>query len=249
MSELRDLATRLTESLELSQPPIAVALRDELPPEVEAFSGQVPAGCRFWQEATQRTFATSTADHELCAIGVHTHSLAEPSPRAQGELGEVLKVMADLDYVREDEVAGIPTVARSSRHVVYGPLAEAPLPPDVVLVFADSAQGLVISEATQRVDGALAPALGRPACAVVPQALNSGRAALSLGCCGARAYLDALSDAVALWALPGVRLAEYVEVIAAMGQANTTLAAFHARRRADVEAGQRPTLEESLQRM
>ena len=34
------------------------------------------------------------------------------------------------------------------------------------------------------------PAMGRPACAVVPQAINSGQAALSLGCCGARAYLD-----------------------------------------------------------
>lgn len=159
MSKLSDIAAALVDSLGLEQPPVAVTFADEVPGEIEVFSGRVAAGCRFWEEATSRTFATSTPDHELCAIGVHTHNLAAPSPRA------------------------------------------------------------------------------------------SGRAALSLGCCGARAYLDALAPAVALWALPGSRLAEYAEAIAALAAANTALAAFHARRRSDVEAGESPTLKESLRRM
>ena len=45
--------------------------------------------------------------------------------------------------------------------------------------------------------------------AIVPQVLNQQRAAMSLGCCGARAYLDVLTDDVALWALPAHRLDQY----------------------------------------
>ncbi|MGE5060559.1 MAG: hypothetical protein ACM3N3_15070 [Betaproteobacteria bacterium] len=74
-----------------------------------------------------------------------------------------------------------------------------------MLIFADALQGLVLSEAVARVDKIAAPAMGRPACAALPQALNAGNAVLSLGCCGARAYLDALDDRVAMWALPGIK--------------------------------------------
>jgi uncharacterized protein (DUF169 family) len=91
--------------------------------------------------------------------------------------------------------------------------------------------------------------MGRPACAVVPQVLNHGHAAMSLGCCGARAYLDAWSDSVALWALPGSKLDQYCEQIEVFARANKTLSAFHERRRKDVESGERPTVRESLQRL
>ena len=66
----------------------------------------------------------------------------------------------------------------------------------MVLIFADARQGLIVSEALARVDKVAAPAMGRPACTALPRALNSGNAVLSLGCCGARAYLDALDDRV-----------------------------------------------------
>ena len=72
---------------------------------------------------------------------------------------------------------------------------------------------------------------------------------MSLGCCGARAYLDVLTDDVALWALPGARLGDYVVRIAALAKANEVLGAFHSQRRADVERGERPTLQQSLDRV
>jgi hypothetical protein len=72
-----------------------------------------------------------------------------------------------------------------------------------VLLFGKADQMLILFEASQQVERGLPPAMGRPACAIVPQAKNTGRAALSLGCCGARAYLDVLTAAVALWAIPG----------------------------------------------
>jgi uncharacterized protein (DUF169 family) len=249
MTDYQRLANELTTSLALSLPPIAISFCDVVPTNVPAHSGVVPAGCAFWQEAATGTFATSTQDHELCAIGVHTHNLAQPSAAYASELGEVLQAMTGLDYVRAEEVAAIPVLQRQVRHVVYGPLADTPVDPDVILLFADAQQGLILSEATARVDGGAPPAMGRPACAVVPQVVNQGRAAVSLGCCGARAYLDVLSDHIALWALPGDKLAQYCEQIGVLARANTTLTAFHQRRKADVAAGERPRVRVSLARL
>src|SRR5206468_29705 len=87
------------------------------------------------------------------------------------------------------------------------------------------------------------------ACAVVPHVVNQRAAALSLGCCGARAYLDVLSDDVAIFALPGARLDAYVARIAELAKANSVLASFHALRRKDVEAGASPTVKQSLERL
>jgi hypothetical protein len=84
---------------------------------------------------------------------------------------------------------------------------------------------------------------------MIPQVVNHGNAAMSLGCCGARAYLDSLTDDIAMWALPGAKLEEYSAEIAALARANEILTTFHLRRREDVEAGKQPTVKESFSRL
>ena len=91
--------------------------------------------------------------------------------------------------------------------------------------------------------------MGRPACAVIPQVKNTGCAALSLGCCGARAYLDMLTETMGIFALPGHKLANYTERIKALAQANATLTKFHLIRRRDIAAGKSPSIRESLRTM
>ena len=115
-----------------------------------------------------------------------------------------------------------------------------------MILFINANQTLILSEATQQVENQNPPAMGRPACAVVPQVMNTGRAALSLGCCGARAYLDALTNDVAIFAIPGVKLKAYADRIEALSQANAILSKFHKLRRRDVDAGQAPTIKDSL---
>lgn len=242
---VREMAHTLTESLSPSLPPVAVCFTDEVPEGVKNWAGRVPAGCRFWQEAATEVFATSPEDHGLCSIGMFTHNL-ETTPAQDIDCADSLKVFADLGYVREQDIATIPVLKHRFAHVVYGPLASAPLPPDVVLLFGKAGQMLILSEASQQVEGGLPPAMGRPACAIVPQAFNTGRAALSLGCCGARAYLDILTDEVALWAIPGSKLNLYVERVGALAKANSVLTTFHQRRRDDVEDGKSPNIRESL---
>jgi uncharacterized protein (DUF169 family) len=178
-----------------------------------------------------------------------THHMPIAAGTPQTNLNDALKVFGDLGYVRAEDIPNIPVLSKEVRNVVYAPLAATPLPPDVVLLFVDSQQGLIVTEAAQQVEPGIPPALGRPACAVVPQAVNTGRAALSLGCCGARAYLNVLTDDVALWALPGAKLAAYADRIAALAKANEILSQFHTLRRKDIESGMTPTIKESLARM
>ena len=162
---------------------------------------------------------------------------------------DALKVFGDLGYVRPEDLPQIPVLQSQPDYVVYGPLAQAEEVPDIVMLFVNSNQTLILSEAAQQVENQVAPAMGRPACAVVPQVMNTGRAALSLGCCGARAYLDVLSDDVAIFAIPGAKLAAYAERIETLSKANAVLLQFHQMRRRSVEAGQNPTVKESLAAM
>ena len=242
------LAATLGRCLRLALPPVGVAFAEGVPAGVPSWQGVAPAGCYFWQEAARRVFVTAPGDHDLCAIGTYTHNM-EATPAHEADRLDALEAFADLGYVRAEDLAAIPVLRSRPRHAIYGPLASLPIPPDVVLLFVKADQTLILSEATQQVEGGQPPAMGRPACAVVPQAINSGRAALSLGCCGARAYLDALTPEVALYALPGARIAAYAERIETLAKANAVLGEFHRRRRRAVEGGRRPTVKESLSEM
>ena len=202
MSSYSDLSQKLKTSLKLTLPPIAICLTASVPERIPMYDGIVPAGCSFWEKAVDGPFATSTTDHELCSIGVYTHNMADPSSSFKPELETVLNVLNNLEYVRPEDLPSIAKLEHKVNYVLYSPLESTPLKPDVVLLFTHSQQSLIITESVQQVDSSIPPALGRPACSIVPQAINTKRAALSLGCCGARAYLKSLSDEVALWHCP-----------------------------------------------
>jgi uncharacterized protein (DUF169 family) len=238
-------AAMLSKALALRQPPVAICFTETVPPGVEGHAGRVPAGCKFWEDGATVAFATSASDHSLCAIGVHTHNL-EPSPAQQADLTDALKVFADLEYVRAEDLPSIAVLKSRPNHVTYAPLADSPLPPDVVLLFVSANQALILSEATQQVENQNPPAMGRPACAIVAQVMNTGIAGLSLGCCGARAYLDLLTDEVAVFAIPGVKLEAYARRIEALAKANAVLSKFHHIRRHNIAAGQTPSIKDSL---
>jgi uncharacterized protein (DUF169 family) len=244
------VSSTLTEALTLRMPPIAVCLSasDAPPAGVSARAPRAAAGCVFWEKAAAGGFATSASDHANCAIGTFTHNL-DATTAHEVDRRDALRVFADLGYVRPEDIPAIPVLARRPRSIVYAPLASTPLPPDVVLLFVRPDQILILSEASQSLEGGFAPAMGRPACAVVPQVVNTGRSALSLGCCGARAYLDALTDDVALYAVPGARVAEYADRVSQLARANGVLSTFHALRRQDIDAGSTPTIQESLARL
>lgn len=245
MPSFSDVAKTLMDSLQLTHPPVAVCLTDTVPPGTEMWSGNSPAGCRFWQEAATRVFATAPEDHAMCSIGQYTHNL-HMSPASSTDLQDALRVFVDLTYVREEDIAAIPVLQSKPKYVVYGPLDRIPSAPDVVMLFVRADQTLILSEASQQVENGLPPAMGRPACAIIPQARNTARSALSLGCCGARAYLDVLSNQIVLYAIPGSSIAAFAERVSALAKANGVLSQFHQIRRRHIEAGATPSIRDSL---
>lgn len=249
MAPYQDLSRRLIDAIALEAPPVAVSFHQELPASAPKADAPVPAGCKFWEIGNSGPVVTDAGDHRFCSVGIYTHNMDGAPATQSRELEETLAAMQGLGYVRPEEVAALPVIESSPRFVQYAPLAQATVPPSVVLLFARAAQGLVLTEAMARVDGATPLAMGRPACALVPQVMNSGRSASSLGCCGARAYLDVLDDNVALWGLPGEKLEQYADAIETFAKANSVLTLFHQQRRTDVEAGASPTVKESLSRL
>ena len=73
--------------------------------------------------------------------------------------------------------------------------------------------------------------MGRPTCAVLPEAINSARTAASFGCIGNRIYTGA-DDADAYFAIPGAQLRAVEESLAIIVRANQELEKFHRERAA-----------------
>jgi uncharacterized protein (DUF169 family) len=171
-------------------------------------------------------FFTVANDHKRCPVGAHTHHVTL-SPSEQQELMGLVQTMVGLSYLKMADVPQIPTRHTPLAVAVYAPLADAPVPPDVVLVRGNAWQLMLLAEAAQAADVAGSGAtLGRPTCAVLPQAINSSRTAASFGCIGNRVYTGA-NETDAYFAIPGPELGRVEEHLAVIVRANRELEKFH----------------------
>jgi uncharacterized protein (DUF169 family) len=213
--------------LGLRVPPIAIAFLSAPPAGIPAWQGAAqPAGCAFWRRAQEgEAFYTVASDHFNCAVGAYTHAIDLPPERA-GELNETIGLMVESGYIEMAEVPGIPRLERAPAAVAYGPADSPAFTPDVVLLTANPAQAMLVYEAALRAGVAAAPAnlLGRPSCAVLPLALSSHSANVSLGCTGNRLYTGLQENELYI-AIPGAgwddfktRLAEVAGANARMGE-------------------------------
>jgi uncharacterized protein (DUF169 family) len=227
--------TTLARLLSLKTSPVAVTFTDAAPPGVSRVAAPEPAGCGYWRRAAAgEVFYTLADDHKRCPVGAHTLNV-RLSPAETGELMGLVQTMVGLSYLDMAEVAQIPTRKTPLEVAVYAPLGAAPLPPDVVLVRGNARQLMLLAEAAQAAGAAGAgPTMGRPTCAMLPEAINSTRTAASFGCIGNRVYTGA-GDDEAYFAIPGPRLGAVEEKLAVIVRANQELEQFH-RGRATVAA-------------
>jgi uncharacterized protein (DUF169 family) len=219
--------TTLTALLRLTAAPIAITFVDVAPPGVPHVSAVEPAGCGYWRRAAEgEVFFTVADDHKRCPVGAHTHNVTL-SPAEQQELMGLVQTMVGLSYIKMEEVPQIPTRKTPLQVAVYAPLDAAPVPPDVVLVRGNAQQLMLVAEAAQAAGVAGTGAtLGRPTCAVLPEAINSARTAASFGCIGNRVYTGA-GDTDAYFAIPGPQLAAVEESLKVIVRANQELEKFH----------------------
>jgi uncharacterized protein (DUF169 family) len=142
---------------------------------------------------------------------------------------ETVGLFARLDYFSQEEVAHLPTVTTPHRGIVYGPLADLPVPAEVVLLVASPYDAMLVAESggsLSLVDVPQLAAMGRPACAAIPRAMASGQTTLSLGCIGARTYAEIPNDR-ALVVLPAERVATIAARLQTLVTANATLGEMH----------------------
>ena len=230
MTDYHAVERQLVDALGLQRRPVAVAFRPSPPAGVPRFSGTEPPGCSFWRlAATERTFYTVPADHHNCPIGSYTHNIALPPDRA-GELPQTLGLMTELGYLKMDEVPGIPRLPQSPGVVIYAPLADAPVDPDVVLVAGRPGRVMLLQEAALRAGIASpAPLLGRPTCMALPASIAHGVIA-STGCVGNRVYTDLGEDELYVM-IPGKDVARVAAEAQTIASANAKLSEYHRERR------------------
>jgi len=227
------LEQRFAAAVKLARRPVAVAFLDAAPANVAQFSGTEPSGCSFWRlAAAGRVFYTVAENHFNCAVGAYTHNIAL-SPERENETEQTLKMMFDLGYVKPEEVPQIPRLANAPAAIVYAPLGEAPVAPDVVLFACRPAGAMLLNEAAGRAGvGSGIPALGRPTCMALPAALQHG-SILSLGCVGNRVYTGLGEDEMYL-VLRGKDLGAVADALGVISAANTALNEYAVGRRSQL---------------
>ena len=225
------LAGRLDTAISPTAPPIAITFSAEPPAGVAAFdapmpapapdgrTGRVPAGCVFWMHGTDRTFTTVADDHRNCSVGSWTHGFIPLEEAAQQ--GDVAALM-ESGWVTMEMVPGIPTVQETPGAVTYGPLAETPVDPDVILIRLTAKSLMVLSDAL--------PGLkveGKPQCHIIAMAKEQNEVAASVGCALSRVR-TAMPSTDHTCAIPARRLPEVLEAIERTAETDAVVARYAA---------------------
>lgn len=218
----RELEQQILKAVKASGRPVAVTFLDAEPANLKKFEGTQPSGCSFWRLAAEgRTFYTLPENHFNCAVGAYTHNIPL-SPEREKETEQTLKMLFDLGYVKPEEIPQIPRLTKTPTAIVYAPLADTPVDPDVVLFALKPAAAMLLQEAAGRAGvGNGATALGRPTCMALPASLQHGTI-VSLGCMGNRIYTG-LEEGEMYVVLRGKDLPAIAEALHVVGRANAAL--------------------------
>jgi len=230
---LSDISARITSSLELDETPIAIAFTNSPPDGVRTLADVVPSACSLWRLAADSVFYATAESHYNCPIGTMTMGFELPEQVAE-DLQAVVGLMSTEGYLAEGEPAKIPIVERSVKGIVYGPLGDFPMDPDLALLWLSPAQAMLVAEAAGSVQWtSLTPAqvYGRPACTALPLALNGRHPAISFGCTGMRTFTAVSGDRL-LAALPGLDLTEFTDALVATAAVNQKMRAVYDERNA-----------------
>jgi uncharacterized protein (DUF169 family) len=229
------LELELCETLGLSRRPVAIMFRENPPQGVPKFAGVEPSGCSFWQLAAGgMTFYTVPSDHSNCAIGSFAHNFSL-TPDQVKEFEHALSAMTGSGYVKMEEIPFLQRLKKAPNAVIYAPLGDTPMDPDLILIVARPMQAMMLQEAALRTGIGLQLSLfGLPTCLSIPTALTQGMAT-SAGCLGNRVYAG-LGDDELYILLPGRFLQKIADEIQVIVKANSAITEHHRARRKSLES-------------
>jgi uncharacterized protein (DUF169 family) len=222
---LRQIASDLSNDLELDHAPVQVTYLDAAPKGVAEHPGGVPSVCTFFAEGQEQAFYAALPAHEACEIGAFVLGAAP-----EGELGQRLMatvgMMQKEGYLRPGDEAKIPRNATAPKFVAYGPLGSLPMAPTNVLFFAKPRSAML---AMETVAGPI-PMNGRPMCAIVPTLNQGADVAVSMGCIGSRVFTQMADDRM-LVGVRGDHLEKFHAAVQKIAEANRLVGAEDQRRR------------------
>src|SRR6516165_11606081 len=229
MPDYRSIEQPFSETLGLERHPVAVKFQKTPPAGVPNFTGTEPSGCSFWRLAQAGGRSTRSPVTITTAIGSYTHNIPLPQERAE-ELDQTLSFMTGIGYIKMEEIPQIPRLPQTPGVVLYAPLGDTPVDPDVVLFAGRPGRIVLLQEAALRAGlGTQVPLLGRPTCMALPAALAQG-VVVSTGCIRNRVYTDLGEDELYV-GVPGKDLARIADEVETIAAANAKLSEYHRGRR------------------
>jgi uncharacterized protein (DUF169 family) len=222
-----DTIHSISSLLGLDTPPVGLAFVHEPPAGVQVAKRAVPSACAFWREAERGVFYASAERHFNCAVGAMVMGFRLP-PAVAEQLGGLVEAMCACNYLTPEEAGQIPAVDRPSAGILYGPFAELPKEPDLMLLWLTPAQAMLYSEAAGMADWTHMPTrtTGRPACAALPLAMQNQAPTLSLGCMGMRTFTEVGEDRL-LAAVPSPKVGDLADALARTVAANEQMQSFY----------------------
>lgn len=188
--------------LQLTYDPVGVSGASDSDP-ITAGTAPAPSACSFWRRAETTSFTADAASHVNCKVGAHVmgFSLGEQDMQA---LGALVQTMTGVAYIAPEEVSAIP---RLPEHKAwhYTPLRAAASTPELVLLWIDGRQVMLIQEAMGSAHWKSGKGLrttGRPACGALALAYHHAEAVLSFGCAGMRTFTE-IPNGYMLFVVPG----------------------------------------------
>lgn len=196
------IADKLKEHLGLQKSPVAIkfVLREEDIPEGISKADEKMRHCELVQKASHGDVFYATAAEQMCKGGSAALGLEEPPEKVKtGEFYYGLGRFSSIGSARKT-MESIPKIDLMMYALVYAPLEKANFDPDVIVVIANPAQAMKLSQALVytlggRVEVDFAGIQSICADAVSGPFLRR-RPNITLGCSGSRQYADIKEDEV-----------------------------------------------------
>ena len=180
-------------------------------------TGQVPAGCVFWIHGSKDVFLTEATDHANCSVGSYTHGfLTAEEVSAKDDVAAVI----EAGWFDSSAMDDLPRVTKKPKAIVYGPLSESSVIPDVVLLRIN---GLALMRLKSVFPDM--PIEGKPQCHIVAIAYEQKVVAASVGCALSRSRTG-MGPEEMVCVIPGSRLVEVIESLKSTAQLDRAVAMY-----------------------
>ena len=229
MTPLQNASAAIVGMLDLEYPPVAITFHEAAPngatryfdepmsdPTPDGRVGRVAAPCVFWTHGHESTFSTFPQDHGNCSVGLFTHGLADAADIV--DKADVAALL-DVGWVTLEAFADVAALARRPAAISYGPLEEAEVRPDVVLLRVTPRQMMEIADAIP------VEFSGKPQCQILARAADRKVVAASMGCALSRARIG-MADGELTCAVPGEKIEELAAALGSVVRADRAVAGY-----------------------